>query len=72
MAMASSYEKKTPESIRIVPQLGQVIHPMTYSHYIGLLIYHFTEVGKCPTFFTSRNTFKWGIFSPFFLKSDVM
>lgn len=28
--MASSYEKKTPESIRIVPQLGQVIHPMTY------------------------------------------
>ena len=43
-----------------------VIHPMTYSHYIGLLIYHFTEVGKCPTFFTSRNTFKWGIFSPFF------
>ena len=27
-----------------------VIHPMTYSHYIGLLIYHFTEVGKCPTF----------------------
>ena len=49
-----------------------VIHPMTYSHYIGLLIYHFTEVGKCPTFFTSRNTFKWGIFSPFFFFEKVM